>query len=137
MPTRIGIDGPPLLLGSLPAGIVGPLAGLLLGVFAVNRFHSLARLPIGAAGLAVYRGHAASRAYALALGVAYAGLFVLGLIFGLGFLGGLMPLNGADHVLHILTALVASGAYLASRGQDTPNARRPPSKRPEAYPSTR
>ena len=27
---------PPLLSGSLPAGVMGPLAGLLLGLFAVN-----------------------------------------------------------------------------------------------------
>jgi hypothetical protein len=32
------------------------------------------------------------------------------------FLGGLLPLNGWDHVLHILTALVAFGTYFASRG---------------------
>jgi hypothetical protein len=50
------------------------------------------------------------------IGVAYAALFVLGLIFGVRFLGGLLPLNGWDHVLHILTALVAFGAYFASRG---------------------
>jgi hypothetical protein len=131
----VGIAGflPPLLLGSLPAGVAGPFAGLLLGLFAVNWFHSLAHLLIGAAGLASYRSRAAARSYALALGVAYAGLFVLGLIFGLNFLGGLMPLNGADHVLHILTALVAFGAYLASRGQEgeegAVRARRTPSAR--------
>jgi hypothetical protein len=127
----VGIIGfiPPLLLGSLPAGVVGPLAGLLLGLFAVNWFHSLAHLLIGAAGLATYRNHTAAKSYALALGVAYAGLFVFGLIFGLNFLGGLLPLNGADHVLHILTALIAFGAYFASRGQDTADARRAPSAR--------
>ena len=127
----VGIIGfiPPLLLGSLPAGVVGPFAGLLLGLFAVNWFHSLAHLLIGAAGLATYRNHAAAKSYALALGIAYAGLFVLGLIFGLNFLGGLLPLNGADHVLHILTALIALGAYFASRGQEGTDARRAPSAR--------
>ena len=74
----------------------------------------LAHLAIGEAGLAVHRNDSASRAYALALAIAYAGLFVLGLIFGLTFLGGLMPLNGPDHILHLLTALVAFGAYFAS-----------------------
>lgn len=67
------------------------------------------------AGLAVHRNDSASRAYALAVSIAYAGLFLLGLIFGLNFLGGLMPLNGPDHVLHLLNALVALGAYFASR----------------------
>jgi hypothetical protein len=37
------------------------------------------------------------------------------LIFGLRFLGGLLPLNGWDHALHLLTALIAFGAYFASR----------------------
>ncbi len=117
----VGITGfiPPLLLGNLPPEVMGPFAGYQLGLFAVNWFHSLAHLLIGAAGLAVYRNDSASRAYALALGIAYGGLFVLGLIFGLTFLGGLMPLNGPDHILHLLTALVAFGAYFASRGDVT------------------
>jgi hypothetical protein len=42
-------------------------------------------------------------------------LFVVGLIWGIRFLGGLLPLNGWDHILHLLTALVAFGAYFASR----------------------
>ena len=117
----VGITGfiPPLLLGSLPPEVIGPFAGYQLGLFAVNWFHSLAHLAIGAAGLAVYRNDSASRAYALAVGIAYAGLFLLGLIFGLNFLGGLMPLNGPDHILHLLTALVALGAYFASRSDAT------------------
>ena len=112
----VGIVGfiPPLLVGSLP------FAGLLLGLFAVNWFHSLAHLLIGAAGLAVHRNRGASLSYALALGIAFAGLFVLGLVYGLHSLGGLMPLNGSDHVLHILTMLIAFGVfYFESRGQPT------------------
>lgn len=98
---------------------MGPLAGYQLGLFAVNWFHSLAHLAIGGADLAVHRNDSASRAYALAVSIAYAGLFLLGLIFGLNFLGGLMPLNGPDHVLHLLTALEALGAYFASRRDAT------------------
>ena len=122
----VGIAGfiPPLLFGSLPPVVMGPFAGLMLGLFAVNWFHSLSHLAIGVAGLAVYRSHSASKAYSLALGVAYAGLFVVGLIWGVSFLGGLMPLNGWDHFLHIATALVAFGAYFASRDPDTAKARR-------------
>ena len=98
---------------------MGPLAGYQLGLFAVNWCHRLAHLAIGGADLAVHRNDSASRAYALAVGIAYAGLFLLGLIFGLNFLGGLMPLNGPDHVLHLLTALVALDAYFASRRDAT------------------
>jgi hypothetical protein len=112
----VGILGfiPPLLIGTVP-GAIGPFAGFLIGLFAVNWFHSLAHLLIGVAGLATYRNPAAASIYALVLGIAYALLFVVGLIWGITFLGGLLPLNGLDHILHLLTALVAFGAYFASR----------------------
>ncbi len=110
----VGIMGfiPPLLGG---APTENTFTGLLLGLFAVSWLHSLAHLLIGVAGLATYRSPDLASAYALTVGVAYAGLFVLGLIFGVGFLGGLFPLNVWDNILHILTALVAFGAYFASR----------------------
>ena len=112
----VGILGfiPPLLIGTVP-GAIGPFAGFLIGLFAVNWFHSLAHLLIGMAGLATYRNPAAASIYALVLGIAYALLFVVGLIWGITFLGGLLPLNGLDHILHLLTALIAFGAYFASR----------------------
>ncbi len=124
----VGIMGfiPPLLAMKTPES---SFTGLLIGLFAVTWLHSLVHLVIGAIGLAVHRNHQASRAYALALGVAYAVLFVLGLIFGVTFLGGLLPLNVWDHVLHLLTALVAFGAYFASSSEGTVDARRSPSAR--------
>ncbi len=113
----VGIVGfvPPLLVGSVP-GALGPFTGFLLGLFAVNWFHSLAHLAIGAAGLAVHRSFSGSKAYALALGIAYAALFLLGMLSGeVVTLGGLLPLNGLDDVLHVLTALVAFTAYFTAR----------------------
>ena len=112
----VGILGfiPPLLIGTVP-GAIGPFAGLLLALFAVNWLHSLAHILIGAGGLATYRNPAAASTYALVIGVVYALLFVVGLIWGIRFLGGLLPLNGLDQVLHLLTALIAFGAYYASR----------------------
>ena len=58
----VGLAGfvPPLLIGDLPPGVLGPLDGLQLGAFAVNWFHSLAHAIIGIAGLAVYRSFPAS-----------------------------------------------------------------------------
>ncbi len=117
----VGILGfiPPLLIGGVP-GTLGPFAGLLIGLFAVNWFHNVAHLAIGAAGLAVYRNHTAAQTYALVIGVAYLALFLLGIFVGpVATLGGLLPLNGWDDVLHILTALVAFGAYFASRAPET------------------
>lgn len=113
----VGILGfiPPLLIGVVP-GAIGPFAGLLIGLFAVNWLHSLAHLLIGVGGLATFRNPETARTYALVLGIAYALLFVVGLIWGIRFLGGLLPLNGLDHILHLLTAILAFGAYFASRG---------------------
>ena len=114
----VGILGfiPPLIPISLPGGVGGPFAGFLLGLFAVNWLHSLAHLLIGVGGLVTYRNPTGASVYALVIGVAYAVLFVLGIIFGLRFLGGVLPLNGWDHGLHLLTALIAFGAYFVSRG---------------------
>jgi len=116
----VGILGfiPPLLAGPMAWG---PLSGFLIGLFAVNWLHSLAHLLIGVGGLATFRSPDAAKAYALALAVAYALLFVLGLFGGpVGPLDGLLPLNGWDNVLHLLTALIAFGAYYASREAPRP-----------------
>jgi hypothetical protein len=113
----VGLAGfiPPLLIGSVP-GVLGPFAGFLLALFAVNWFHNVAHLAIGAVGVAVYRSYSGSKAYALALGVAYAALFVLGVLTAdVATLGGLLPLNGLDDVLHIATSLVAFAAYFTAR----------------------
>jgi hypothetical protein len=113
----VGVAGfiPPLLIGDVP-GVLGPFAGLLLALFAVNWIHNLAHLAIGAVGLAVYRSYTASKGYALALGFAYTGLFLLGVLSAdVSTLGGLLPLNGLDDVLHIATALVAFGAFFTAR----------------------
>ncbi len=119
----VGILGfiPPLLTTktglTVPALGLPMFAGFLIALFAVNWLHSAAHLLIGVAGLATFRNPAAASIYALALGVLYALLFVLGL-FGRqwGLLDRLLPLNWLDNILHLLTALVALGAYFASRG---------------------
>ncbi len=79
----VGIVGfvPPLLGGSVP-GAFEPFTRFLLSLFAVNWFHSLAHLAIGAAGLAVHRSFSKSKAYTLALGITYATLFLLGILSG-------------------------------------------------------
>jgi uncharacterized protein DUF4383 len=113
----VGVAGfiPPLLIGNVP-GVLGPFAGMLLALFAVNWFHNVAHLAIGAVGLAVYRSYSASKTYALALGLAYAGLFLLGVLSAdVATLGGLLPLNGFDDLLHIATSLVAFAAYFTAR----------------------
>lgn len=105
----------PFLVGIVP-NVIGPLNQFELGLFAVNWLHSLVHIAIGVAGLAVFRNAVTARSYALALGVVYALLFLLGLLGPpLSNVFGLVPLFGApDLILHLLTALIAFGAYFAS-----------------------
>ena len=77
----------------------------LLGIFSINWFHNLAHLAIGALGLAAAGRTASARLYAQVVGVAYAALFVIGL-FTSDFLD-ILPLNGPDNILHLLSAVVA------------------------------
>ena len=113
----VGILGLLPFLLTPPAMPWGPLSGYLLGLFAVNWLHSLAHVAIGVAGLATFRNPAAASTYALVIGIAYILLFVLGLFGGpVGPLPRILPLNTLDNILHLLTALIAFGAYYASRG---------------------
>ncbi len=109
----VGILGfiPPLLTGNIP-GVIGPFSGLLLGLFAVNWLHNIAHIAIGAAGLASYRSAAGARSYAIGIGVLYLLLFVIGLILPTVF--GLLPLNGPDNILHLVSGAAALAIGLAS-----------------------
>ncbi len=116
----IGVLGfipvPPIL--DSPGAIQGLLApfepfnGLLLSLFAVNWLHNIAHLAIGAAGLASYRSAAGARSYSIGIGVLYLLLFVIGLILPTVF--GLLPLNGADNILHLVSGAAALAIGLAS-----------------------
>ena len=106
------------LLVPAELGVIGPLEGFQLGLFAVNWLHSLTHLAIGAAWLALYRSPAGARSYALAIGVLYLVLFLLGLVLPTAF--GLVPLFGApDLLLHLGTAMIALGAYYFASSQGT------------------
>ena len=108
------------LLVPAELGVIGPLEVFQLGLFAVNWLHSLTHLAIGGAGLALYRIPAGARSYALAIGVLYLVLFLLGLVLPTAF--GLVPLFGVpDLLLHLGTAMIALGAYYTS-----PRRRGPP-----------
>ncbi len=95
----------------------------LLGIFAVNWFHNLAHLAIGLLGLAAAQRMDLARVYAQAIGLAYALLFVIGLFTG-DFLG-VLPLNGADNVLHLLSAIVALVVGFSPVGERTLGQPRP------------
>ena len=93
------------VLGFVPALTPG---GALLGLFMVNGLHSVVHLLFGVLGIAAaFSGM--ERLYNRAAGVIYLVLFVLGLIPALvpnGMLLGLVMINGADNVLHLVVGAV-------------------------------
>ncbi|RBY92754.1 DUF4383 domain-containing protein [Blastococcus sp. TF02A-30] len=76
----------------------------LLG-FMINPFHNVVHILIGAAGLLLARTLAGARTYGWLLAVGYGAAFIYGL-FAVGEDWDFLNLNGADNVLHILTAAV-------------------------------
>ncbi len=104
------------LLGFVVTSGVGFAAtegGSLLG-FEVNPLHNVVHLAVGAAlVLAARQGVAASRAVNTAVGGVYLLVGVLGL-FILGSSANILALNGADNVLHVVSAAVLLGVGLGA-----------------------
>jgi len=93
------------VLGFVPALTPG---GALLGLFMVNGLHSIVHLLFGVLGVAAALT-GMSRLYNRAGGVIYLLLGVLGLIPALvpgGMLLGLVMINPADNVLHLVIGAV-------------------------------
>lgn len=85
--------------------------GHQLGLFPINILHNIVHLAIGGWGLASYRSFNGARAFARGLTIFYVLLAILGLPFMPGIIKttfGLIPLYGADVLLHAGTALVAA-----------------------------
>lgn len=97
------------LLGFTVTNGVGFFAtegGLLLGLFEVNIFHSVAHLLIGAALLLAGLSNVkASRAVNSTIGFAYLALGFAGLLL-VGSALNILALNAADNVLHFASAVV-------------------------------
>jgi len=86
--------------------------GSLLGIFQVSILHNLAHLAFGV-GIIAARKHATALTYLLVGGIAYLGLFLLGLLGVLDWL----PADDADHWLHLALGAALLGAWLASRNE--------------------
>ncbi len=91
--------------GSVPAA--GRTGASLLG-FDVNILHNIVHLAIGAALIAASRTTAAARGANLAIGATYVVLGVLGPAINDSAID-VIGLNGADHVLHLLSGAVLVG----------------------------
>lgn len=97
--------------GPDPALAVTAFYGHQLGHFPINILHNIVHLAIGAWGIASYRSFNGSVAFARGLAVFYLLLAILGLPFMPGIIKttfGLIPIYGADTVLHAATAAVAA-----------------------------
>ena len=76
----------------------------LLG-FEVNPLHNVVHLLIGIAGLVMSRRLAATRTFGWLLLVGYGAVFVYGLVVDKESDANFLALNGADDVLHVVSAL--------------------------------
>jgi hypothetical protein len=90
----------------------------VFGVLDVNGWHNVVHLATGALGLLAAASLAASRAYALGLGVVYLVVAVWGFAIGDGgVIAGLVPVNTPDSALHLALGVLGVAAGLASGTQ--------------------
>jgi hypothetical protein len=82
-------------------------------LFEVNGWHNVVHIASGLFLLALAGKHRTARTAALAFGAIYAVVTVIGLIDGHDVLG-LIPINPADNVLHILLTITALAVGLVS-----------------------
>lgn len=92
------------------------LTGSNFILFEVNGWHNLVHIASGLLGLALWRSVPGARSFALGFGAVYLIVTLWGFIDGNDVLG-LIPINGADNVLHLLISLLGIGAGLASRDE--------------------
>lgn len=109
----IGILGfvPPLVTGSAPAGMESA-SGNLLGIFPINAVHSVVHLVIGAALLYGTTATATAIMVMKMVGAACILVGVLGLVDPNGLV--LLPLGGADILLHLATGAILLGVAFMS-----------------------
>ena len=91
----------------LVVGILGFFNNPILGLFEVNTVHNLIHIVSGIIALAmVSKGEAQAKLFGKVFGIVYALVAVLGFLLPGGDIFGLMTVNMADNVLHIVLAIV-------------------------------
>jgi hypothetical protein len=124
------IIGPVLIL----AGILGFIADASFDVgddlerdsflgLDVNGWHNLVHIASGVFLVAMAPRRSTARAGAIAFGLVYAVVTLIGFIDGDDVLG-FMPVDGADNVLHLLLTIAALWAGLISPGDEPARRRR-------------
>jgi hypothetical protein len=97
------------VVGFLPDPLVQPSAadgatGALFGIFSINPLHNFVHLAIGATLLYASMATASAIMAARIVGVVCLAMSLLGFVSARGF--GLLPLGGADLILHLGTGLL-------------------------------
>jgi hypothetical protein len=86
----------------------------VFGILGVNGWHNVVHIASGAVGL-LCLGYAASRSYALGLGIVYVAITIWGAAIGSGeSILGFIPVNTEDTVLHGIIGLTGLAAYAAT-----------------------
>jgi len=85
--------------------------------FEVNAWHNIVHLLSGLVLLAAFRRRGPAKTVALAFGVVYGIVALIGMIDGSDVLG-IIPVNAADNILHIALSALGILTALMSRGDD-------------------
>lgn len=102
----LGFLGDPIVTGGQHDDMPSA-TGDLLGIFPINELHNVVHLVIGAALLFGATAHDRAILMARIVGGVYVVVGVLGIIAPDTF--GLMPIGGADIVLHLVSAAILLG----------------------------
>lgn len=94
----------------------------MFGILGVNGWHNLVHIASGLIGLAVWRSYTGARAYAIGLGIVYAGVAIWGFAIGSGeSILGFLPINTEDNILHLLIALAGLFAAVLTPATQEPS----------------
>ena len=89
----------------------------LLGIFQVSVLHNIVHLLFGV-GILLAATHSGALSYLLFGGIAYAAVFLLGVIGA----GEWIPVNSADNILHAALTVGLLGAWAVARKEAEPRA---------------
>jgi hypothetical protein len=94
----------------------------VIGILDVNGWHNLVHIVTGVIGLALAGSYDGARVFAIAGGAVYILVAVAGFIAGDGGeLVGLIPVNTADNLLHLLIGIAGLGAGFATPAVEPPS----------------
>lgn len=93
---------------------------MLLGLFQVSVLHNLVHLAFGVVGLVMARTARTARTYLLLAGVVYLVLWGYGLVVDEASDANVVPLNGADDVLHLVlgVGMIAVALFATHRPEE-------------------